>query len=198
MHNLGPVAAEVEVETSFVEHAYIEPEAGYARMIGGRIEIAACTQTPYMDRDEVAHVLGVSKSSVRIVPTATGGGFGGKLDISVQPLLAVAAMKLRRPVRMVYTRPESMVSTTKRHPARIRARASASPGRQAPDLRFFRRLQHRRLCELGTDGRQPRAGACDRPYLVPHVRALSARHPYQRSAGGRVSRLRRAAGGDRP
>ena len=85
---------------AFVEHAYIEPEAGYARRVGDRIEIVACTQTPVMDRDEVAHVLGLSAKPVRIIPTATGGGFGGKLDLSVQPLIAVAAMKLRRPVRM--------------------------------------------------------------------------------------------------
>jgi CO/xanthine dehydrogenase Mo-binding subunit len=57
------------------------------------------------------------------VPTACGGGFGGKLDVSLQPMLAVAAWHLGRPVRCVYERIESMASTTKRHPARIRARA---------------------------------------------------------------------------
>jgi aldehyde oxidoreductase len=62
---------------------------------------------------------------VRIKPTACGGGFGGKLDLSVQPLLAVAAWVTRRPVRIVYSRTESMASTTKRHPAQIRAAAAA-------------------------------------------------------------------------
>jgi CO/xanthine dehydrogenase Mo-binding subunit len=62
---------------------------------------------------------------VRIRPTACGGGFGGKLDQSVQPLLAVAAWVTRRPVRIVYTRTESMASTTKRHPARIQAKVAA-------------------------------------------------------------------------
>jgi aldehyde oxidoreductase len=70
-------------------------------------------------------VLGVDRSRVRIRPTACGGGFGGKLDVSVQPLLAVAAWVARRPVRIVYTRTESMASTTKRHPARIQAKAAA-------------------------------------------------------------------------
>ncbi len=116
---------ETAVETTFVEHAYIEPEAGFARRVGDRIEVAACTQTPYMDRDEVARVLGLAPEAVRIVPTGIGGGFGGKLDISVQPLIAVAAWLLDRPVRCTYTRPESMASTTKRHPARIRARLAA-------------------------------------------------------------------------
>ena len=65
------------------------------------------------------------RTPVRIVPTACGGGFGGKLDIAVQPVLAVAARKLGRPVRVVYTRTESMASTTKRHPSQIFARAAA-------------------------------------------------------------------------
>ncbi|HEX3499274.1 MAG TPA: 2Fe-2S iron-sulfur cluster-binding protein, partial [Stellaceae bacterium] len=60
--------------TGFVEHAYIEPEAGYARRVGDRIEIFACTQTPYMDRDEIARVLGLAPDSVRVIPSAVGGG----------------------------------------------------------------------------------------------------------------------------
>jgi len=112
--------------TRFVEHAYIEPEAGYAAPTGpDTIEIVACTQAPYMDRDETARVLGIPPENVRIRPSGCGGGFGGKLDVSVQPLVAVAAWKVRRPVRMVYSRVESMASSTKRHPATIRARAAA-------------------------------------------------------------------------
>ncbi len=117
--------AEGEFRTSFVEHAYIEPEAGYARRVGDRIEVVACTQTPYMDRDEIALILGLKPEQVRVIPTAVGGGFGGKLDLSLQPLIATAAWLLNRPVGCVYTRPESMASTTKRHPAAIRARAAA-------------------------------------------------------------------------
>ncbi|MGK7864195.1 molybdopterin-dependent oxidoreductase [Falsiroseomonas sp. E2-1-a4] len=113
--------------TTFVEHAYLEPEAGYAQPApdGVGMEIFACTQAPYMDREETARVLGVAEDAVRIRPSACGGGFGGKLDVSVQPLLAVAARKLNRAVRIVYSRAESMASTTKRHPASITARLSA-------------------------------------------------------------------------
>jgi aldehyde oxidoreductase len=114
--------AEGTIETAFVEHAYIEPEAGWAIRVGDRLEIHASTQTPYMDRDEVASVMRLRPEAVRIVPTACGGGFGGKLDLSVQPLIALAAWTLGRPVALVYTRPESMAASTKRHPARIRAK----------------------------------------------------------------------------
>ena len=114
--------AEGDFETAFVEHAYIEPEAGWARRVGDRIEIHVSTQTPYMDRDEIANVLKIAAEDVRIVPSACGGGFGGKLDLSLQPLIAVAAWILDRPVACVYQRPESMAASTKRHPSRIHAR----------------------------------------------------------------------------
>ncbi len=119
-------AADREIETSYVEHAYIEPEAGSAWLDNGVLVIKACTQAPYMDRDDTAKILGLQPDKVRIIPTAVGGGFGSKLDISLQPLIGLAVLKTGRPCRMVYSRTESMMSTTKRHPARMRARASAS------------------------------------------------------------------------
>ncbi len=120
--------AEGTFETAFVEHAYVEPEAGWALRVGDRIEIHATTQTPYMDRDEIANLMRLKPEAVRVVPTACGGGFGGKLDLSVQPLIAIAAWTLGRPVALVYTRPESMAASTKRHPARITARFGCDAG----------------------------------------------------------------------
>lgn len=105
--------------TQHVEHAYIEPEAGAAWMEGDTLCIRACTQAPGMDREDTALVLGLPLERVRILPSATGGGFGSKLDISLQPLIGLVALKTGRPCRMVYTRAESMASTTKRHPAEM-------------------------------------------------------------------------------
>ena len=132
------VTADVDVETTFVEHGYIEPEAGVARRVGDRIELAVSTQTPYMDRDEVALVLGLRPDQVRIIPTACGGGFGGKLDLGVHPLIALAAWRLGdgRAVRAVWTRPESMAASPKRHPARIRATAGADSTGRLTAFRF--------------------------------------------------------------
>ena len=118
------LSASGRFETAYVEHAYIEPEAGWARRVGGRIEIHVSTQTPYMDRDETARVMGLVSTHVRIVPSACGGGFGGKLDLSVQPLIALGAWLTGRPVACVYSRPESMASTTKRHAASDRVSAT--------------------------------------------------------------------------
>ena len=123
-------AADVTVEghffSGFVEHAYLEPEAGFAEVIEGRIEIHACTQAPVMDLESMAILLGHDRTRIRIVPTAVGGGFGAKLDLSVQPYLAIAALKTGRPVRLTYSRTESMQSTTKRHPSDIRLRLGAT------------------------------------------------------------------------
>ncbi|RWN45331.1 MAG: aldehyde oxidase [Mesorhizobium sp.] len=113
------------IDTSYVEHAYIEPEAGYAYLDGDTLVVVACTQAPYMDRDETAKVLGLAVDKVRIVPTATGGGFGSKLDVSLQPLIGLVAIKTGRPAALAYTRNESMVSTTKRHPAEMKATIGA-------------------------------------------------------------------------
>lgn len=113
-------------QTAFVEHAYIEPEAGFAQRVGDRIEVTASTQAPQMDLEEVANVLGIDQDAVRIIPSACGGGFGGKLDVSIQPALAVAAWVLGQPVRTVLNRVESMTSSTKRHPAVMQATAVAS------------------------------------------------------------------------
>jgi aldehyde oxidoreductase len=113
------------MRTAYVEHAYIEPEAGTAWMEGDVLCIQACTQAPIMDRDDTAKVLGLEKEKVRILPAAAGGGFGSKLDLSVQPLIGLVALKTGRPCRMVYARSESLMSSTKRHPATLRARIGA-------------------------------------------------------------------------
>ncbi len=71
-----------------------------------------------------------------MIPSACGGGFGGKLDLSIQPLLAVAALATGRPVRGVWSRPESMQATTKRHPARIEATVGANLDGRLTGVRF--------------------------------------------------------------
>jgi CO/xanthine dehydrogenase Mo-binding subunit len=169
--------AEGEFRTHHVEHAYIEPEAGYAEVVeeGGRtrLRVFACTQTPYMDREEVARVLKLPQEAVHVLPSAIGGGFGGKLDVSVQPLLAVAAWKLRRPVRMVYTRPESMVSTTKRHPARIRARLGCDGEGNLTAVDFAGDFNTGAYASWGSTVANRVPVHASGPYVVPNVRALT-------------------------
>ena len=167
------VVVEGEFETGFVEHACIEPEAGFARRIGDRIEIQACTQSPYMDRADIAKLLGIPADSVRIIPTAVGGGFGTKLDLSVQPFLALAAWRLRRPVRMVYSRIESIMCTTKRHPARMRGRAGASKDGKLLALDFAADFNTGAYSSWGPTVAARVPVHASGPYFVPHYRALT-------------------------
>ena len=167
------VVVEGDYETGFVEHAYIEPEAGFARRVGDTVEIQACTQSPYMDRADIAKILGIPPECVRIIPTAVGGGFGSKLDLSVQPFLALATWKLGRPVRMVYSRTESIVSTTKRHPARMRLRAGATHEGKLTALDFSADFNTGAYSSWGPTvaGRVPVHASG--PYYVPNYRALT-------------------------
>ena len=110
------VIIEKRYTTQWVEHAYIEPEAGLAEYDGKIVTVWVSTQNVHFDRKEVARNLGIGVHQVRIVQAVTGGGFGGKLDISVQCYLALAAFKTGRSVKMVWQREESMIASAKRHP----------------------------------------------------------------------------------
>jgi CO/xanthine dehydrogenase Mo-binding subunit len=160
-------------ETGFVEHAYIEPEAGWARRVGDRLEVTVSTQSPYMDRDEVAHVIGIKPENVRIIPTACGGGFGGKLDVAIQPLISVAAWVLNRPVRCVYNRIESMASTTKRHPARMSVSYGCTRDGRLAGFRFRGDFNTGAYTSWGLTVKDRVPVHATGPYFVPHVEARS-------------------------
>ncbi len=167
------VTATLAVRTAHVEHAYLEPEAGYAEWRGGRLHVFACTQTPYLDRDELAAVMAVAPEQVRIEPSAIGGGFGGKLDLSLQPLLAVAARVTGRAVRTVWERGESMLATTKRHPARMRARAACDRDGRLVAFDFHGDFNTGPYASWGpTVANRVPIHACG-PYRVPNVRTLT-------------------------
>jgi CO/xanthine dehydrogenase Mo-binding subunit len=117
--------AEVTIEetytTTWVDHAYLEPDAGISYLDEeGRITVVCPTQNVHYDQKEVASVLSLPLEQVRIIQCATGGGFGGRLDITVQCLLALAVFHLKKPVKIVYSREEVFQVTSKRHPLKIR------------------------------------------------------------------------------
>lgn len=178
------VCVEAEYETGFIEHGYIEPEAGFARRVGDRIEVQACTQAPYNDLKDIAAILGIPESCVRIIPTAVGGGFGSKLDLSLQPFLVVAAWHLRKPVRMVYSRPESIRSTTKRHPSKIVCRAGATSDGKLVAMDFTADFNTGAYASWGPTVAARVPIHASGPYKVPHFRAITrAIHTHLLPAG---------------
>ena len=116
----GMAMADMIIENTFsvpfVDHAYLEPEAGVAWMDDQNvIHIRVCTQVVEHFRS-IARALGVPQNKIHIQGTFLGGGFGGKEDITVEIFLALLAKHTRRPVRLAYSREESIMAHSKRHP----------------------------------------------------------------------------------
>lgn len=171
-------------KTAFVEHAYIEPEAGFAQMVNGRVELHCCTQAPMMNRDGLAGILGVGPTDIRIVPTGVGGGFGSKLDLSVQPFLALAAMRTGKPVRLAYSRGESMQSTTKRHPAEMSMTIGADAKGRLTGAIFDGLFNTGAYASWGPTVSNRVPVHASGPYQMPHYRAhAQAIHTHCTPAG---------------
>ncbi len=121
------VIVEGEYHTPYQEHAYLQPEAGLAYFDeAGRITIACAGQWTHADQEQISHALGLPNEQVRVIYPAIGGAFGGREDISVQIVLALAVMKLKRPVKIVWSRKESIVGHGKRHPMTLKTRWAAT------------------------------------------------------------------------
>jgi CO/xanthine dehydrogenase Mo-binding subunit len=122
------VVVEAEYETGYQEHAYIEPQGAIAVPDElGSITIYASMQCPFYVQNATAKVMGLPLSKVRVIQMATGGAFGGKEDVPslLCSLAALMARKARRPVKLVLDRGEDVLTTSKRHPSRVRYRTGA-------------------------------------------------------------------------
>ncbi len=121
------VIIESEYKTPFQEHAYLQPEAGLAYIDDqGRVTVQAGGQWTHTDQEEISYALGLSVEDVRVIYPAIGGAFGGREDLSVQIVIALAAWKLKRPVRIIWSRQESIIGHGKRHPVLLRAKWGAT------------------------------------------------------------------------
>ena len=126
------VVIEREYHTPMQEHAYLQPEAGVAYIDDeGRVTVEVAGQWTHEDREQIAHALGLPEEQIRVIYPAIGGAFGGREDMSVQIVLALAVWRLaqrgiRRPVRIVWSREESIVGHHKRHAFTIRAKWGAT------------------------------------------------------------------------
>ena len=159
--------------SAHVVTGYIEPEAGSAWMDGNTLCIRACTQAPMMDREETAAILNLPPERVRILPSAVGGGFGSKLDVSLQPLLGLAALRLNRPVRMTFSRAESMASTTKRHPARMAGRIGCDATGRITAVEFDGVFDTGAYASWGPTVANRVPVHATGPYFTPHVTATA-------------------------
>lgn len=161
---------EGEYRTSWQEHAYLELDAGVAWYdADGVLCIRYATQVIEHYRD-VARVLGLPENKVRVIGTYVGGGFGGREDITLELLLGVLVYYCGRPVQMIWSREETLLARTKRHPYRLRYRTgvkddgeiTAQTVELVSDSGAYAYLSPLVLMYTTVD-------ACG-PYRIPHVR----------------------------
>ena len=165
------LVVEETYSTQQIEHAYLEPEAGLAYVDhDGVVTIVSPDQNITHHRHMLARIIAKPISKVRFIMSPVGGGFGGKEDMIYQGMLALLAMKTQRPVRLVFTREESIISTAKRHPSRTVLRMGLMrDGR-------IRSLQMKMICDggaygLSTEGVMRKAAILAAgPYVIPNVR----------------------------
>ena len=160
--------------TTWIDHAFLETESGLGWIDeNGKIVVQSSTQNTHYKRREISRLLALPEDRIRIIQAATGGGFGGKLDMTVEGYLALAVLLTGRPVHIRYTRGESFLANTKRHPLFIEYRSGFRKDGMilAADVRI-----------VGDTGAYISYGevVCLRtvlhatgPYEVPHVRAES-------------------------
>lgn len=163
-----------EFKTQHLEHLPLQPDAGMAQMLDdGTICIWAATQWLHDTRIDVAQAMGVPVEKVRIIQPAIGGAFGKREDVIVQLHLALAAKVVGRPVKTVYSREESIITTSKRHPMIFQFKTGVKKDGT---------LTAWEAKVIGDTGAYASSGPavihkglyhCTGPYNVPHVRGVA-------------------------
>jgi CO/xanthine dehydrogenase Mo-binding subunit len=157
--------------TQAIEHAYLEPEAGLAYVDHDDVvTVVSPSQNITHHRHMLSKIIAKPISKVRFIMSPVGGGFGGKEDMIYQGMLALLAMKTQRPVRLVFTREESVMTTAKRHPSRTTLRMGlTSDGR-------IRAMTMKMICDgggygLSTEGVMRKAAILGGgPYVIPNLK----------------------------
>jgi putative selenate reductase molybdopterin-binding subunit len=112
--------------TQRVQHGHLETHGGMAWVdADGLLNIRSSTQTPFLTRRALADIFDLKPDKVRVFCERVGGGFGGKQEMLVEDILALAALKTGRPVKVELTREEQFIATSTRHPMRIHVKAGA-------------------------------------------------------------------------
>jgi hypothetical protein len=113
--------------TQRVQHAALETHGGLAWIdAAGVLNVRSSTQTPFLTRRALAHIFDLPPAKVRVFCARVGGGFGGKQEMFVEDILALAALTTGRPVKLEFTREEQFIATSTRHPMRVTVKAGAS------------------------------------------------------------------------
>jgi len=123
--------------TQRVQHAALETHGGLAWIDDkGVLTVRSSTQVPFLTRRALSEIFGLVPDKVRVFCERVGGGFGGKQEMFVEDILALAAMKTGRPVKLELTREEQFIATSTRHPMRVTVKAGADAQGRLTALRL--------------------------------------------------------------
>ncbi|MBQ1281821.1 MAG: xanthine dehydrogenase family protein molybdopterin-binding subunit, partial [Oscillospiraceae bacterium] len=157
--------------TQRVDHAYIEPEACVAYVdTKGVMNILNSTQYTFRDRKQLAPVFNMPVNMVRVAQQTTGGGFGGKDDLNAELAAGILALKTGKPVRVVWTRHESMTSSTKRHPMFTHVKTGCDKDGKLIAVEGTITSDKGAYCSIGHFITKKMGLHLAGPYYVPHVK----------------------------
>jgi CO/xanthine dehydrogenase Mo-binding subunit len=170
------IIVEGEYYTSPQEHAYLQPEAGLAYIDDeGRITVVVAGQWTWEDQQEIAHALDLPPERIRVIYPAIGGAFGGREDMSIQIVLALASYRLEqmgihRPVRIVWSREESIIGHCKRHPMWFRCKLGATRGGNLMAAEVYALADGGAYCYTTNKVAGNTTVTCTGPYEIPNVK----------------------------
>lgn len=168
------VIIEQDYSTQCVEHAYLETEAGLAYLDpDGVLVVKSCDQDITHHRMLLAKILNMPISKIRVIMTPVGGGFGGKEDMIYQGILAIAALKTKRPVKLVFSRKDSMIGSAKRHPVFLHHKIGVNKNGKIQAIEIDIKADGGAYCfsTKGTVAKAAMLGAG--PYEIANVKVIS-------------------------
>ncbi len=130
--DVADVIIEGTYEVPYQEHAYLQPEAAISYVDEqGRVTVEIAGQWTHEDQEQIAHALDLPLEQVRVIYPAIGGAFGGREDMSLQIVMALASWRLhqrgeKRPIRTQWSREESIIGHHKRHRAKVHTKWGAT------------------------------------------------------------------------
>lgn len=165
-------------ETQRVEHAFLEKESAIAHPDeNGRLVLYSQSQGIYVDRKQIAPVLGIPEEKLRVIQVPNGGGFGGKEDLSVQAQTALFAFLLQKPVKLSISRSESIRLHPKRHPVFMDMELAADETGKLIGLKLLATGDTGAYASVGTKVMERVAGHASGGYFIPNV-SIEARTVY--------------------
>lgn len=162
----------VENEYTFqqVDHCFLETECGVSSLEDGKLVIRSGSQNVYYDRGQIAEGLGLPEEQVVVIAPYTGGGFGGKGDISVQCLIGLVTLDTGRPCKMHFSREERFINGVKRHPGKVRMKTGADENGVIQAHEVYAVLDGGAYTVFGNVVLEIATECCAGPYRFPNIR----------------------------